>query len=317
MAGILGFALGAALGHAREKHQQEHELKGKMADFLAKGVASGQIDASDPNVMKGISSVYGKEAEPLFMAMSEHHKAGMAAVKQAEGQQHADNTPEAIDAQMAALQEVADKFPEQQGLVDKHIGLLRDKRNSLTKQKDVEAAAAEHHQEFQARQQEWQQNQQRMEQTTQAMMQLRAQGMQDSKEARAASLEMRQQESVGRQQLTQITLGMKQAQDKAMVQQHAEAAIANLTTRAKAISTSPVDQAKTQLPAFNAQVKALKKQLTDSGMPEIADSLNPLKLGEEPGKWYGTNPAIVEDTGDASAPAPSADHEAARKKLGL
>jgi hypothetical protein len=266
-----------------------------MSEHHKAGMAAMQKAEGGAEPAPGGAPSPGGAAAPMGMAMAQGGQQPASGGAPAPAQQHgADDSPEAIDAHIQAIQGAADKYPELQELADKHISQLKDKRDSLEK-----------HQDFQIRQQEWQQNQQRMEQNTQTMQQLRAQGLEDSKEARAASLQMRQAEVEGRQQLAQITLGMKQSQDHEQVQQHAQMALANLTTRAKALSASPVDQAKLQLPAFNAQVKALKKQLKDSGMPEIADTLTPLKIGEEPGKLWGTNPAIVEDTGD-SAEAPVA-----------
>ena len=146
---------------------------------------------------------------------------------------------------------------------------------------------------------EFQQTQQRLQQNEQIMTDLRRQGMESSNEFRAASMQIRQSEVEASNQFKTLMLSMKSTEDKNAQQAHLQTAVSTLQSRAKAITALPPDQAKPLLAGFNANVKMLKKQLQDADLGDVAAGIEPLKLGETPGKLWGTNPAIVSD--DAAA----------------
>lgn len=207
------------------------------------------------------------------------------------------NTPEALSSHMAAVTEWGRSHPDAADAVKQELETTKARMEDARKGQEFQYGHAQQLAEYN-------QTNTRIDQQNQALNALRQQGQASSNEFKAASLALRQSENEANQQMKGIMLGLKQSQDKAQQQTQASAGLANLNTRANALLSKPTKEAALQLPSFNADVKLLKKRLEDSGMPEIAATLKPLKLGTEPGMIYGTNPAIVEDdSGNAGSAA--------------
>jgi hypothetical protein len=174
-----------------------------------------------------------------------------------------------------------------------HLKALDDEISFAKDQTDK----AEHHQEFE-------QTQARIVQNEQTMTALREQGMENSAEARATMVALRQSEMESQNQFRTIMLDMKQSEDKSQNANRLTTAVSSLQARAKAIAALPPDQFKPLLPGFNANVKMLKKQLTDAGMGDVADGIEPLKA-ETVSTWGGFGSAeklAPDESGAATAP---------------
>jgi hypothetical protein len=331
MAAALGMILGAGATYlgtqARERRQLKHEADQHFLETIDDHLKQHPEDAATPEFAKYGKKIYGEHWEPMQQIL------GFAAqAKQKEQQQFQELTggggqpssqpmmgasptpgqgqpaagslpsPAASPQSQFKMPQSADEWEAYRHKLIQARGHFTDPAHLKALDDEISFAKdqtdkAEHHQEFE-------QTQARIVQNEQTMTALREQGMENSAEARATMVALRQSEMESQNQFRTIMLDMKQSEDKSQNANRLTTAVSSLQARAKAIAALPPDQFKPLLPGFNANVKMLKKQLTDAGMGDVADGIEPLKA-ETVSTWGGFGSAeklAPDESGAATAP---------------